>query len=190
MRYIKTEAKFKSHYILKCFFRQFSINDKDVSAGKSNRKCHSIYLCRYKLRFGNLRRGNRSLKYTFNGTTNCKSTWDTAPYFGINGLSMILCLWFPIHPLSKLLAVQDHAQNFEEQLWMGGRREVSIISHRPVTRSDLKQERSFFLGSVSVFLQLIVASCYKAQSLYTKQRFSERFTEEQNRLFEGFNNYR
>ena len=27
---------------------------------------------------------------------------------------------------------------------MGERREVSIISHRPVTRSDLKQERSFF----------------------------------------------
>ena len=73
---------------------------------------------------------------------------------------------------------------------MGGRREVSIISHRPVTRSDLKQERSFFPGSVSVFLQLVVASCYKAQSLYTKQRFSERFTEERNRLFEGFNNYR
>ena len=40
---------------------------------------------------------------------------------------------------------------------MGGRREVSIISHRPVTRSDLKQERSFFLGSVSTFLQLVVA---------------------------------
>ena len=40
---------------------------------------------------------------------------------------------------------------------MGGRREVSIISHRSVTRSDLKQERSFFLGSVSIFLQLVVA---------------------------------
>ena len=40
---------------------------------------------------------------------------------------------------------------------MGGRREVSIISHRPVTRSDLKQERSFFRGSVSTFLQLAVA---------------------------------
>ena len=26
---------------------------------------------------------------------------------------------------------------------MGGKREVSIISHRPVTRSDLKQERSW-----------------------------------------------
>ena len=40
---------------------------------------------------------------------------------------------------------------------MGGRREVSIISHRPVTRSDLKQERLFFRGSVSTFLQLVVA---------------------------------
>ena len=39
---------------------------------------------------------------------------------------------------------------------MGGRREVSIISHRPVTRSDLKQERSFFRGRVSTFFQLVV----------------------------------
>ena len=39
---------------------------------------------------------------------------------------------------------------------MGGRREVSIISYRPVTRSDLKKERSFFRGSVSTFLQLVV----------------------------------
>ena len=89
-------------------------------------------------------------------TTSCKSTWDTVPYFGINGLSMIFCLWW-LHPLSKLLAIQDQAQNLEEQLWMGGRREVSIIFYRPVTRSDLKQERSFFLGSVPTFLQLVVA---------------------------------
>ena len=40
---------------------------------------------------------------------------------------------------------------------MGGRREVSIISHRPVTSSNLKQERSFFRGSVSTFLPLVVA---------------------------------
>ena len=86
-----------------------------------------------------------------NATTSCKSTWDTVPYFGINSLSMILCLWSPLHPFSKLLAIQDHAQNLEEQLWMGGRREVSIISHRPVTRSDLKQERLFFRESVSKF---------------------------------------
>ena len=90
-------------------------------------------------------------------TTSCKSTWDTVPYFGINGLFMILCLWPPLHPLSKLLAIQDHTQNLEEQLWMGERREVSIIFHRPVTRSDLRWERSFFCGSVSSFLQLVVA---------------------------------
>ena len=40
---------------------------------------------------------------------------------------------------------------------MGGRRGVSIIFYRPVTRSDLKQERSFFRGSVSSFLQLVDA---------------------------------
>ena len=43
---------------------------------------------------------------------------------------------------------------------MGGRGEVSIIFYRPVTRSDLKQERSFFRGSVSTFLQLVVAIVY------------------------------
>ena len=32
---------------------------------------------------------------------------------------------------------------------MGGRREVSIISHRPVTSSDLRQEMSFVRGRVS-----------------------------------------
>ena len=52
---------------------------------------------------------------------------------------------------------------------MGGRREVSIISYRPVTRSDLKQERSFFRGSVSTFLQLVVAfnTCYRLESYVT-----------------------
>ena len=81
-----------------------------------------------------------SIQATLLATTSCKSTWDTVPYCGINGLSMILCLWSPLHPLSKLLAIQDHTQNVEEQLWIGGRREVSIICYRPVTRSDLKQE--------------------------------------------------
>ena len=39
----------------------------------------------------------------------------------------------------------------------GGGREVSVISHRPVTSSDLKHERLFFLGSFSTVLQLVVA---------------------------------
>ena len=47
---------------------------------------------------------------------------------------------------------------------MGGRREVSIISHRPVT--DLKQERSFFRGSVSTVLQLVVAT-YRLQTPFS-----------------------
>ena len=40
---------------------------------------------------------------------------------------------------------------------MGGRREVGIVSHRPVTSSDLKQDRSFSRWNLSTFLQLVVA---------------------------------
>ena len=36
----------------------------------------------------------------------------------------------------KLLAIQDHAENLEEQLWMQGREGVSLISHRSVSTSD------------------------------------------------------
>ena len=53
---------------------------------------------------------------------------------------------------------------------MGGRREVSIIFYRPVTRSDLKQERLFFRGSVSSLLQLVVVrhtgNTYKRKDKY------------------------
>ena len=41
--------------------------------------------------------------------------------------------------------------------WGGGGREVSVISHRPVTSSDLKHERLFFLGRFSTVLQLVIA---------------------------------
>ena len=44
---------------------------------------------------------------------------------------------------------------------MGGRREVSVISHKPVTSSGLKYERLFFRGSVSPFLQLVVPTFLK-----------------------------
>ena len=57
---------------------------------------------------------------------------------------------------SCFVAIQDHAPNLEEQLWLDGRKEVSIISHRPVTSNDLKQERWFSRRSVSIFLQLAV----------------------------------
>ena len=35
-----------------------------------------------------------------------------------------LVLVIPLHPLAKLRAIQDHAQNLEEQLWMEGKGEV------------------------------------------------------------------
>ena len=40
---------------------------------------------------------------------------------------------------------------------MEGRKEVSIISHRPVSRRDLEQERLFFCWSVSPIVELVVA---------------------------------
>lgn len=71
------------------------------------------------------------------------------PAYDIN----LLFLWFPPLPSSKLLTIQDHAQNLGEQLWMEGRREVRIksLSHRPVTNRDLKQEKSLFGRSLSKF---------------------------------------
>ena len=58
----------------------------------------------------------------------CTAFWHKWP---VHDLLLVMA---PV-PLSKLLAIQDQAQNLEEQLWMGGRREVSVISHR-----------SFFMG--------------------------------------------
>ena len=59
---------------------------------------------------------------------------------------------------------------------MGGRREVSIIYHRPVTSSDLKQERSFFRGSVSTFLLLVVAQ-FEELTLVSSQSEMEKYFE-------------
>ena len=77
--------------------------------------------------------------YSYEATTSCKTAGDTAPYFGLNSLAMILCLWFPL-----LLAIQDHAQNLEEQHWMEGRRKVSVTSHRTVTSRDLEWVSQYF----------------------------------------------
>ena len=72
-----------------------------------------------------------------------------------------LLLVIPPPPFIKVsrITIQDHAQNWEKTT-LNGRagREVSIISHRPVTSSDLKQERSCFRRSVLSFsLQLVVS---------------------------------
>ena len=96
---------------------------------------------------------------------------------------MILCLWPPLHPFSKLLAIQDHAQNLEEQLWMGGGgRSVFYLTDLWLASSDLKQDRLFFRESVSTFLQLVVATLIRGgggsqaqahgQAIYAKIQYS------------------
>ena len=59
---------------------------------------------------------------------------------------------------------------------MGGRREVGIIYHRPVTSSILKQERWSFCGSVSTFLQLVVAH-FEELTLVSSQSEIEKYFE-------------
>ena len=108
---------------------------------------------------------NRKTKYWEPKLDCCKSTWDTVPYFGVNDLSMILCLWSPLYPLSELRAIQGHAQNLEEQLWMERRRGVGIISYRPVSSSDLKQERSFFRRSVWTLIFFATGCSFLSQNL-------------------------
>ena len=94
-----------------------------------------------------------------------KSTWDTTVFWHKWPVHDLVLLIPPPPPI-KVASNKGHTQNLEEQLWMGGRREVSIISHRPMTRSDLNQERSFFRGSVSTFLQLVVAFLLIERSPY------------------------
>ena len=60
----------------------------------------------------------------------------------------LLCMWFPPLLSSKLLAIQDHAQNLEEQLWTEWRREVSIIFHRCLTSSNFWSKKGRFFISV------------------------------------------
>ena len=59
---------------------------------------------------------------------------------------------------------------------MGGMRELGIIYHRPVTSSVLKQERSFFHGSVSTFLLLVVAH-FEESTLVSRQSETEKYFE-------------
>ena len=47
----KLRQNLKVTTFLSAFLCSFAINDNDVSSGKSNRKCHSIYLSRYSIRF-------------------------------------------------------------------------------------------------------------------------------------------
>ena len=68
---------------------------------------------------------------------------------------MILCSRPP--PLFKVASNTRPCSKLAGTTLNGRRRGVSILSHRPVTSSDLKQDRLFFRESVSKFLQLVEA---------------------------------
>ena len=90
-------------------------------------------------------------------TTSHKNTWDTVPYFGLTDLLMILDLWSTLLSLSKLPAVQDHAQNLEDQLWIEGRREwVLYLTNVWVAAISIRKV-SFSWECLNInFLQLVV----------------------------------
>ena len=84
--------------------------------------------------------------------------------FGINGLSMILCLWSPSTPYQRCW--QYHDSKLEgTTLNGGGGGGGSIISHRPVTSSDWSKKGWFFCRSASTFLQLVVHVACTSQTV-------------------------
>ena len=68
-----------------------------------------------------------------------------------------LVLVSPPPPLFKVASNTRPCSKLGGTTLNGGRRGVSILSHRLVTSSDLKQDRLFFHESVSTFLLLVVA---------------------------------
>ena len=99
----------------------------------------------------------------------CKCNYPL-PLWGFSGL---LVLVTPLLSLSELLVIRDHAQNLEQQLWMrGGRKEVSVLSHRCVTSSEVKT--AGFRRSVLTFLN--ISGCSERKNRMLKSHhFKESF---------------
>ena len=68
-----------------------------------------------------------------------------------------LVLVIPPPPLIKVASNTRPCSKLEGTTLNGGKEEVSIISHRPVTNSGWKVERPVLRRSVSTCLQLVVA---------------------------------
>ena len=94
-------------------------------------------------------------------TTSCKNTWDTTRHLGCNNESLIFRVPSPLPPFSKLVSLQHYTLKSEQQLWMGERGEMCLISHRYFIGRDYKKEKRIFNESVSTFLQLVVVITWK-----------------------------
>ena len=75
--------------------------------------------------------------------------------FWLKWLVHDLVLVTPPPPLFKVASNTRPCSKLGGTTLNGGSGEVSILSHRPVTSSALKQDRLFFRESVSTFLQLV-----------------------------------
>ena len=84
---------------------------------------------------------------------------------------MILFSWPTLHPLSKLLAIQDHAQNLEEQLLMDWGEEGG--EHYIAQKCDLKwfelRKAGFSLECLNIIATGYTAAAYTV--LILPQRF-------------------
>ena len=83
--------------------------------------------------------------------------WRHCTVFWRKWLVHDLVLVTPPPPLFKVACNTRPCSKLGGTTLKGGRGKVSMLSHRPVTTSDLKQDRLFFRERVSTFLQLVVA---------------------------------
>ena len=158
LRYNKTEAKFKSHYIHKRFLCSF-LSMTMVYQLRKTTESATIHL------FNSTR--NQVDEEPLCGCATCKSLfiylfiyvaiafvlelrlqWDNQLPEHLRHCTVFWLKWpiddlllvIPPPPRIKVSSIRKSCSElWEKQLWMDGRREVSIISHRPVTSSDLKQ---------------------------------------------------
>ena len=90
-------------------------------------------------------------------TTSCTNTWDTVRHLAFNDVSMIFRISLQLPLSSKLLTVQHHARNFEEQLWKGEKEGLCVVSLRFLSSTVIEKEKMFLIANVSTILQLVVA---------------------------------
>ena len=91
-------------------------------------------------------------------TTSCKSTLDNVPYFGIDGLSMILCLWHPPPPLIKVASNTRPCSKLGGITLNGREKGGQYYTSQTCDQERFEARKVSFSWSVSTFLQLVVAS--------------------------------
>ena len=99
-----------------------------------------------------------------------KKCWDTVPYFDLTVLFMILCSWSSPPTLIKVATNTRPCSKLGWTTLNGWKEEVSVISHRRVTSSGLKEERPVLRRSVLLVLQLVVALIWGMWLWVTRER--------------------